>query len=538
MKLYKAFSSLIKYPKIKPTKTIYNEFKDEKDCFNTIYTPDDIFFAKDINDKIERKFLLRKMYNIKLLKRKNKNDIYSPNWKSNRNILRNHKKDLNIKSNDIDKIINRNDYKNIFRNQSRNIFNSYITARNYKNISKLKSKYLKLTINTERLLSNSKELNFDNYISDLLQKERKKINIKAEEFQKSLTKENHILNKDIKKFKEFQLNQELKFQKSDNEIQKIGINTVFVYETLKMNIHYLHSLLHKIQRIIKEIIRLEEIVLFIYKILGYDEETTNYKQLTQIKIMLSATNQNDIMENVHKIFFQSNIIFNQLFKDVESELDLDEEKIFYALNNKEKMILKKINEREDIVRSMIDMENEYEKEMIKDKNKYNYYLSEYLIILKNYEEEMDKFNITEKNSQSSLEFINIIKYLSEIKDLLFNQKSKKINLFYDNLIYGNIIIPCLEKLKQKEFYVDDIIKRMEKYEIKDPEIFNKCASKWKSINKMEKIEKERKLVEEKEFKQKLKLFLKHQKFIVKNKYKYNLPIQKRVKKIISDSKNK
>ena len=533
MQLHKAFSSLINYPKIK---RIYNAFKDEKDFFNTINTPDDIFFAKDINDKIEKKILLRKMHNLKLLKRKNKNDIYSPNWTSNKNILRNHKKDLNIKPNDIDIIYNRNDYKNIFRNQTRNIFNSYITARNYKNMSNLKSKYLKLTINTERLTSNSKKLNFDNYMTDLLQKERKKINIKTKEFQKSLTKENHILNKDIKKFEVFQVNQDFKYQKSDNEIQKIVKNTALVYETLKMNIHYRHKILNKIQRIIKEILRLEEIVLYIYKILGYDEETTNYKQLTEIKIMLSATNQNDIMKNVRKIFFQSNIIFNQLFKDVESELDLDEEKIFYALNNKEKMILKKVNEREDIIRSITDMETDYEKEMIKDKKKYNNYLSEYLVILKNYEEELDKYNISEKNSKSSIEFINNINYLSEIKALLFNQKSKKINLFYDNLIYGNIIIPCLEKLKEKEFFVDDIIKRMEKYEIKDPEIFNKCASNCKYINKMEKIENERKIVEEKEFKQKLKLFLKHQKFILKNKYKYNLPIQKRVKKAFSDSK--
>ena len=537
MQLHKAFSSLINYPKIKRRgEKIYNAFKDEKEFFNTINTPDDIFFAKDINDKIEKKILLRKMHNLKLLKRKNKNDIYSPNWTSNKNILRNHKKDLNLKPNDIDIIYNRNDYKNIFRNQTRNIFNSYITARNYKNMSNLKSKYLKLTINTERLTSNSKKLNFDNYMTDLLQKERKKINIKTKEFQKSLTKENHILNKDIKKFEVFQVNQDFKYQKSDNEIQKIVKNTALVYETLKMNIHYRHKILNKIQRIIKEILRLEEIVLYIYKILGYDEETTNYKQLTEIKIMLSATNQNDIMKNVRKIFFQSNIIFNQLFKDVESELDLDEEKIFYALNNKEKMILKKVNEREDIIRSITDMETDYEKEMIKDKKKYNNYLSEYLVILKNYEEELDKYNISEKNSQSSIEFINNINYLSEIKALLFNQKSKKINLFYDNLIYGNIIIPCLEKLKQKEFFVDDIIKRMEKYEIKDPEIFNKCASNCKFINKMEKIDMERKIVEEKEFKQKLKLFLKHQKFILKNKYKYNLPIQKRVKKAFSDSK--
>ena len=75
------------------------------------------------------------MHDLKLLKRKNKNDIYSPNWTSNKNILRNHKKDLNIKPNDIDIIYNRNDYKNIFRNQTRNIFNQFkfnIISMNYK----------------------------------------------------------------------------------------------------------------------------------------------------------------------------------------------------------------------------------------------------------------------------------------------------------------------------------------------------------------------------------------------------------------------
>ena len=537
MQLHKAFSSIINFPKINQRNKLYITFKEEEEFFNTMNTPDDINFAKNINDKIERKIITRKMHNLKLLNKKNKNDIYSPNWKSNKDILRKHKKDLNIKQNEIDlKIFDGNDYKNIFRNQSRTIFNSYVTARNYKHMSNLKSKYLKLTIDTEKLVSNSKKINLGNYISDILQKERKKINIKETEFQKALNKENLILNKDIKKFGVFQVNQDLKFQRSENNMQKFEKNSALVYETLKMNIHYRHSIFYKMQKIIKEIVRLEGIVLSIYKILGYDEQATNYKQLTNIKIKINATNQHDILKNTNNIFLQSNIIFNKLFKDVEFELDLDEEKIFYALNDKEKMILKKISEREDILRGLNDMKNEFERDMVNYKNKYNNYFSEYLIILKNYEDEMEKYNITKKNSQSSIEFINNINFLSEIKDLLFNQKSKKINLFYDNLIYGNIIIPCLEKLKQKEFFVDGIIKRMEKYEIKDPEIFNKCASNCKFINKMEKIENERKIVEEKEFKQKLKLFLKHQKFILKNKYKYNLPIQKRVKKTFSDSK--
>ena len=537
MQLHKAFSSMINCPKIEQRKNLYNTFKQEKEFFETMYTPDDVYFAKDINKKIERQIIARKMNNLRLLKRKNKNDIYSPNWMSNKNILRKHKQELNIKTNEIDiKIFDRNNYKNIFRNQSRNVFNSYVTARNYKRMSQLKSKYLKLAITTEKLLSNSKKLNFDNYISDLLKKERNKISIKETEFQKSLNKENHTLDKDIKKFEIFQVNQNVKFKKTENETQKFHKNNNLIFEAVKMNMQEHHAILNRIMREIKDIVRLEEVVLSIYKILGYDEKATNYELLTKIRIMLDATNQSDIEKNIRKVFMQANIIFNQLFKDVEFQLDSDEEKIFYAINNWENIVLKKIMEREDILRSMDNMENEFEQYMTKYKKKYNNYLSEYLEILKNYEEEMERYNITEKYSQLSKEFIYIINDLSEIKDLLFNKKSKKLNFFYENLIYGNTIIPCLEILKQKEFFVDDIIKTMEKYEKKDPEIFNKCITNCKFINKMEKIEIERKLLEEKEVEKKIKIFQKHQKLILQNKYKYNFVTHKKIKGFSSDFK--
>lgn len=537
MQLHKAFSSIINCPKIEQRKKLYNTFKQEKELFETMWTTDDVNFAKDINKKIEKQINTRKMHNLRIINRKNKNDIYSPNWMSNKNILRKHRQDLNIKTNDIDiKILDRNNYKNIFRNQSRNVFNSYVTARNYKHISQLKSKYLKLTITTEKLLSNSKNLNFNNYITDLLQKERKKISIKETEFQKSLNKEKHKLDKDIKKFEMFQVNQNVKFQNTENETQKFHKSNNLIFETLKMNIHEHHTILNRIMRIIKEIVRLEEIVLSIYKILGYDEKDTNYELLTNIKIMLNATNQSDIEKNIYKVFLQSNIIFNQLFKDVEFELDLDEDKIFYAINNFENIALQKILEKENILRSIDDMEKKFEKDMINYKEKYNNYLSEYLDILKYYEEEMERYNITKKYSQLSKEFIYITNNMSEIKDLLFNKKSKKLNFFYENLIYGNTIIPCLEKLKKKEFFVDDIIKKMEKYEKKDPEIFNKCLTNCKYINKMEKIKIERELLEEKEVEKKIKIVQKHQKLILQNKYKYNLTIQKRSKRVSSDLK--
>ena len=77
---------------------------------------------------------------------------------------------------------------------------------------------------------------------------------------------------------------------------------------------------------------------------------------------------------------------------------------------------------------------------------------------------------------------------------------------------------------------------MEKYEKKDPEIFNKCITNCKFINKMKKIEIERKLLEEKEVEKKIKIFQKHQKLILQNKYKYNFVTHKKIKGFSSDFK--
>ena len=53
---------------------------------------------------------------------------------------------------------------------------------------------------------------------------------------------------------------------------------------------------------------------------------------------------------------------------------------------------------------------------------------------------------------------------------------------------------------------------------------------------MKKFEKEKKIIEEKELKEKLRIITKHQKVIFKNKYKYNSPVQKKIKKTFSDLK--
>jgi len=542
MKLHKAFSSLITFPKIKENKKIYHNNKNigSKDCFLTLNFTDDVNFAIGASNKLERKLILGKINNLRLLKRGNNNDIYTPNWTSNKKIFRNIKNNLNIETNDICfNTLDKNIYKQVFKTQTKNIFNSYLTAKNYKYMNQLKSKFLKLNTNTEKLVSNSKHLCFNNYISNLLQHERNKINTNEKEYQKSLSKEKVILNSDIKKFEGFQVNQNLLFQKSDGEVQKYIKANSIIYEAVKTNVFEYHTILNKIQEIIREIVNLEEIVLYVYKILGYDDSNLNLKALDNFKIITKATNQIETEQNIYKVFMQTNILINKFFDKVAEELNSDDEKIYSAINNKEKMILKKISEKDNINSDRLHMENEFYREIKYFKKKYDNYMTEYVLILKDYEEEIEKYKLTEKHSQMSSEFREYISNLTEIKNELFSVNELKRLSSSHNLIYWNLIIPCLEKLKQKESFVDDILNKMESYEKEDMLLFNKCITNCKRFNRKIKLKQEKIIIEDNEIQEKLRILKKHKKIIIKDKFKYiNLPPKKIIKGSFSESKLK
>ena len=170
-------------------------------------------------------------------------------------------------------------------------------------------------------------------------------------------------------------------------------------------------------------------------------------------------------------------------------------------------------------------EKDFKNDMQYFQKKHDNFMSEYILILRDYEDEMQKYNLALKNSQLSAEFQDIINFISEIKYSLFNKKDKK--QISDNLIYRNLVIPCLEKLKEKEFFIDEIFKKMDEYEKKDKKIFNSCVNICKMNNRIKKFQKEKELIKEKEIKEKLRILSKHKKIIFKNKYKYSVSPQKK-----------
>ena len=144
--LKKAFSSIIRFPKISPsqqksskinikTTNYINNYKKEQ-CFTMT---DDIGFATLINNRLDRKIKVIKQLGYKTWKKGATNNIYKNEWTSNKKIIRNLNNNLKIESNafnsfDLDNL------KHYFGGETSNIFNCYNTAKNYKFKNELKKK--------------------------------------------------------------------------------------------------------------------------------------------------------------------------------------------------------------------------------------------------------------------------------------------------------------------------------------------------------------------------------------------------------------
>ena len=524
MKLHKAHSSVMAFPILTKGTKIYNKHNNnnnfKKDIFLTIKT-DDINFVNGINNTIEKKINALRMNKLGILEKSGNNDKYKINWTSNKNIFKNIRTSLYSETNKLSiNTVDQENYKNIFRKQTENIFNTYLTAKNYKIRSQLKTKFLKLNINTDKLLFNSKQLCFNNYINDLLINERNNINKNEEEYSNALKKENKILNKDIKKFDMYKVNQNLNYQKSELNVQKYIKDNAILYESVKMNIHEYHSNLNRIQQSIKTILKLRDNVIFIYELFGLDDKMINLENLDKYKIILNASNQFEVEQNINNIISQSNILFNKFFEELTEELSLDTDKIYLAINNKENTILKLLEEKEDIRRTRYENELKFKRDIENSRNEYDIYMKEYLSILQDYEAELEKYNLNIKNSKL-LNNSNNIELISEIKKFLFKEKNKEQKINKEKYIYSDLIIPCLEKLKQKEFFLNNIINKMEYYKEKDPLLFNKCLTECKLQNKIIKLEKEKNHIIERNIQEKLKILEKNSKIIIRDKYRYN-----------------
>lgn len=545
--LKKAFSSLVVLPKISSNSSLLNisNIKSgnlneaKKETFLTI-TTDDIGFAMDQNNIIEKKILNIKKIGSKPWETSTDNDIYNPYWTRNRNIISQIKNNINSDGNKFN-LSTIKSHKKYFRQKTQNIFISYSTAKNYKFKNELKMKYSQLNTNPAGLISNIKKICYNNFVLDLIKEERSKINTKEIGYQKALNYEEKILRNDIKSFDEYKSQEKEKLKKLELELLKKISENSSLFEVIKLKLHEHRVTLAEIRKYLKSIIKLKGYGVFLYKIFGFDYKKLEKVDIGDEKVLSNELSEMEVLKIIKKMLSQKESLFNNTYDELVELLKNDPLKIFTVINNKEKIILKFLNEKENInYERNLNMQS-FRKEIQVYEKKYNEYLDEYLIYLNEFEKENEKVQLISPN-QKILEFNNyLIDLYNEIKTYLMGEeKTKKIKKD-DVLIFRNLVIPSIKELKSKEIYINKLIGEMTFYEEHDKVIFSKYLNKRKIENKAKKIKQEKEILKIKENKRNDKILEKINQIIITGKYKYNPPNKihslHKIKSFSNDSKS-
>ena len=535
--LKKAFSTIINLPKISSCKSLNNNlnsindsnFESKKETFLTI-TTDDIGFALGQNFVIDKKIENIKEFNSKPWETATNNNIYSPLWESNKNLLKQVKNKIKLEPNKFNSFAIKS-HKRYFGPETQNIFNSYSTSKNLKFKDELKKKYSSLNPNVRGIISNIRKICYNNFVLDLLKDERIKINEKEIGYQKALKYENKVLNNDIKNFENYKSQEKEKLKKRETELIRAINDNSGLFEIMKQKLQEHRIIIGDIKKVLKNIIKFKGYGLFLYKILGFDYKDLERCNLGENKIKSNTLSEPEINQIIKKIFSQIKILFDTSYEELVEDLNHDPLKIYTIIKSKEKIILKLMTEKDNITYDINSNIQEYKKELQNYQNKYDIYMSEYLVYLEEFEKESKKLDLIEPN-QKILDFHNyLIDLFYELKNFLYKDEKQKTFNKDDFLIYSNLVIPTIKELKSKELYINKLMEEMEYYELHDNKLFSKIINIRKKENKMKKINEEKRLLALKDNERNAKILNKYNQIIITGKYKYKMPFP--IKKINS-----
>jgi hypothetical protein len=544
--LKKAFSSIIRFPKISSSSQKFNKLnirtsnytnKSKNEGFLTIAT-DDIGFATLLNKKVDRKIKVIKQLGYKPWEKGTKNNIYDKNdWISNKKIARILNNNLKLEKDALNSI-NVENLKKYFGDETANIFNTYYTAKNYKFKNELKKRYSPLDIKIESIISNTKNLCLNNCMLGILKNERKKIYNKENGYKEALENEDNLLSKDIKIFENYKEKEKMKLKQLEIELFKTINESGAFFEMMKQKTHEHRILLDDIKKTIKNIIKYKNYAAFAFKLFGVENKNLEKCEFGEDKIIGGSMNEIIIEQVIKQICSQSDELFDKNFDEITEELTVDPLKIYTVIKVKEKMILKLLSDKENINLDRVISLREYQKQINNYENKYNTYMNEYMIYLEEYESEMIKVKLIEPNQKTQEFYKYLVDLFYEIKKCLNKEEKLKKNN-QDIYIYSDLVIPTLKELKNKELLINKLFEQMEFYEKTDKALFSKFVNQNKIYNKNIKFREERESLLLKDIERRNNIAKKINQIIITGKYKYNLPQSiNRFKSMSKKHKNK
>lgn len=343
--------------------------------------------------------------------------------------------------------------------------------------------------NKMKYLSDTREISRNNQVIKAIKKNMMKIELKCNDYQKSLIKSQSEIKNDIKKFREFIDYKNSKIKKENDLLLKIRVKHEEVLEKYEKEMQKYKKLNEELERKIKIIYMLKNYGSFIYKILGktfwledlpdINQKNKNYDLISDLIIeKYKLLNSREQLNN-EEYYFDDGILIIK-FKDLEQKvlnsidsnglriLEIKDKIYKEEFINKITTRIQKLTSKND---EMINSKNNLKKNLKKsqsikfDNDTFDTFL-DYIIQLG---KETEKCNI-----DGSIYFPDLIE-----KERLNTSKENDFRFYTKKTLYN---------LKKKETLINKFIEYIDNIKnSEDRNIFLEIEQRRKNINKKEKL---------------------------------------------------
>ena len=480
---------------------------------------DDMGFANKQIEKIEEIVKKDKENEQKPWKKNILNNIYISNGKNNYQIL----KELTQRF----KIIKNDDISKLDWSKQSYLNNKQINQ--IKEGNKISKRVLE-KVEIEFILQ-TKNISLNNIKMKLIKNERKKVFQKEIDYQNALDYEKKSLEKDIDNFDVYKLETKQRLKNDEIILVKLIQKNKLLYEENKKLAHEYKYIIEEIIRYIKLIINYKTYASFVHTLIDQENkilnvnlnEYINYKNWTE----------KDLNTYIKKALNELNLYLKEISLN-ENTLDLlsDNNRLEILFQIMEDNILQVFKEKEKF---------EKEEKRIMDEN-----MKKYDKLMKDYENNKAKYEIT--MAEINDEKIKISKYnvdpelfdyynemtilLDQICNFILlsdDQKELKKSMSQPNFTSSSnqnnnsfnpkLVKKSVEFLKQKQFYVQDLIDELEGYDKEDHEFFKVIINEAKINNRILRREIENQRQIKQQIIKRENLLKKYRKSIIKQKCK-------------------
>ena len=383
----------------------------------------------------------------------------------------------------------------------------------------------------------TRTVSLNNLKMKLIGNERIKVSQKEKDYEKALEYEKKSLDYDIENFDKYKIEAKQRIKDDEITLNQLIQKNKILYEENKRQSHEYKYIIEEIIRYIKLIINYKTYASFVHTLL--DEET----KVTTLNLNEYINYKNWTEKDLNKYIKKALNELNSYLKEIslnEKSLDLlsDNNRLELLFQIMEDNILQVFKQRDQLeteeklimdenMKKYDKLMNDYEN----NKTKYEMYLAE----LEDEKAKLDKYNMDPElfdyyNEMSLLlddicHFVNNFDDKKELKKSmsemsLTNLKAGEDTGFYFRKDFNN----CVEILKHKQFYAQNLIAEIELYKKEDPELFRIIINDVRTSNRIMRREKEKEKIMRRELTKRENIINKYRQNILRQKYKFREPI--------------